>query len=164
MIVTLKATGAGNELTGNYSVEGGCAAGEQGTIEARYVQPLTGAWRGNIKNPDGTFLGTISVDLTQSSAAKNGDFPLTGVVYYDIPLPGQTSGGCVFSGTIPSDTAQASVTGNFVVISAAATSAPGCANGDITLVGTMTEASGPTLIYGVVQNMSKPFALVKIRP
>jgi hypothetical protein len=126
-LVTVNAIGSGNSLTGTYSVAGGCADGDNGTIAASYLPTLTGTWTGTLMNPDGTAIPidpnnpgegavTASLTLTQSATATNGGgFPLSGTF--------STNFACFASGTIPDTgtTTGASVMGTSVVISAGAT-------------------------------------------
>jgi hypothetical protein len=127
--VTVNAIGSGDSLTGTYSVAGGCADGDNGTIAASYLPPLTGTWTGTITNPDGTPVSvdpsnpneyaTASLTLTQSATATNGSFPLSGAFNTNF-APGSVV--CA-SGTIPDagTTIGAYVMGTSVVISAGAT-------------------------------------------
>jgi hypothetical protein len=124
--VTVNAVGSGNSLTGTYSIKGGCADGDNGTIVASYLPPLTGTWTGTFTNPDGTPIpvdpsnpiesATASLQLTQSPTATNGSFTLSGSFNTNF-APGSY---CFTSGTIPGagSTTGASVTGTAVVISA----------------------------------------------
>ena len=102
-IVTVNAAGSGNSLTGTYSVAGGCADGDKGTIAASYLPPITGTWTGTFMNPDGTVIPidpnnpregveTARLTLTQSATATDGYFPLSGTF--------ETSFSCLGSGTI----------------------------------------------------------------
>ena len=121
-LVTINVIGSGGSFAGTYSVAGGCAGGDKGSITANYVPPLTGTWSGNLTNPDGTVLvnpsnGTVvtaNLTLTQSPTATNGNFPLTGT----IALGGGLA--CFTAGAIPGSgaSARAYVTGNTVLISA----------------------------------------------
>lgn len=136
-LVMVNAHGSGNSLTGTYSVAGGCADGDNGTIAASYLPSLTGTWTGTFMNPDGTTVpadpanpragaATASLALTQSDTATNGFFPLSGTF--------NTNMDNVASGTIPGTTA-AYVMGTSVVISAGGT------GGEIVYVGGLQPGS-----------------------
>jgi len=123
--VTVNATGSGSSLTGTYSVAGGCADGDSGTIVASYLPPINGTWSGTLTNPDGTPIPInpnnlsegaefATVTLTQSATATNGRFPLSGTFNFNF------SSSCFSSGTVPGTTA-AYVMGSTVVISATGT-------------------------------------------
>lgn len=122
--VTVNAVRSGNSLTGTYSVAGGCANGEQGTISAIYLPPITGTWSGPLLSPDGSPIpvdpndpakgpATATLTLTQSDTATNGQFPLTGT--FDVHFGNI----CSSSESIPGSdtTAAAYVMGTSVVIS-----------------------------------------------
>jgi len=147
--VTLNAVGSGNSLTGTYSVAGGCADGDKGTIAAIFLPPLTGTWNGTFRNPDGTpipinpgnsYFGyaTATLTLTQSATAINGQFPLSGT--FDTNLG---YGFC--SGTIPDGgiSTAAYVMGTFVVIKSGS-----AGGGEIHFVGQLEETEFGPVIYG----------------
>jgi hypothetical protein len=115
-VITVLASGTTTStttsLTGTYSVAGGCADGDTGTVTANVVAPITGTWAGSLSNcaagTNGCSTATISVDMTQAStASSDGTFAITGNVTY-------TNSACSVSGTITSG----SIAGQFVVLDA----------------------------------------------
>jgi hypothetical protein len=149
--VTVNAIGSGNSLTGTYSVVGGCGDGDNGTIAASYLPPLTGTWTGTFTNPDGTPVpvnpsnpkeyATASLTLTQSATATNGSFPLSGAFNTNF-----ASGSvCFASGTIPgTDT----TTGAYVMGTSVVISAGGAAGGEILYQGLLDESPLGSVIEG----------------
>jgi len=66
-------------LIGTYTVTGGCANGDHGTLTATYVPPVDGSWTGPITTLSGTPTGAqMTLNLTQSSSEFLGFFPLGG--------------------------------------------------------------------------------------
>ncbi len=81
-VITIQGTIQGpNSLSGTYSISGGCANGEQGSIAGVYVPPLTGTWK-TTESVNGTPV-TITLKLTQApNATSTGYFPLSGTATY----------------------------------------------------------------------------------
>ena len=104
IVITVKASGAKDSLTGTYTVTGGCP--DQGTLTAGAVPSITGIWNGTIANGD-TSTG-ISAALTQAAtASQDGTFALTGTLTY-------TGSTC----TAPATLVASSIAGSDVTISA----------------------------------------------
>jgi hypothetical protein len=81
-------------LNGTYTVNGGCADGEKGSVAGVSVDSMTGYWAGNLTTAGS---GNIhwNAQLTQANASSEGSFGLTGAFTFD---------GCFESGTITSGT------------------------------------------------------------
>jgi hypothetical protein len=91
---TLSSTGA---FTGTYSVAGGCGQGENGTVTATYIPPITGTWTGSYLEGGNTV--KVSAAVTESTTATNeAFFPLTGTVTF-------TGYSCAQSGSLVSSPA-----------------------------------------------------------
>ncbi|ABF42643.1 hypothetical protein Acid345_3642 [Candidatus Koribacter versatilis Ellin345] len=151
--VTVSAVGSGTSLTGTYSVVGGCADGDKGTISAIYLPPLTATWNGPFMNPDGTLIpldpnhpskgpSTATLTLTQSDTATNGQFPLSGSFEAHFWLDG-----CFPAGTIPGADTSAYVMGTSVVISSSG------AGGEVRYKGQLEQTeSGPVILGSISSN------------
>jgi hypothetical protein len=94
-------------LSGTYTVTGGCAGGDNGTIAASAVPSISGIWNGPVTG-SGSSSVTLSIALTQdTTASADGSFPLTGILTY-------TGSTCSVSGTIT----QASIAGPYILLNA----------------------------------------------
>ena len=151
--VRVNAIGSGSSLTGTYSVVGGCADGDKGTIAASYLPPLTGTWTGTFTNPDGSPVpvnpnnpreyATASLTLTQSATAIDGSFPLSGTFNTNFVST------CFVSGTIPG---VGTTIGTYVMGTSVVITAGGADGGEILYEGLLDEAplgsANVTLIEG----------------
>jgi hypothetical protein len=91
--ITVTGTATTNSVSGNYSVAGGCANGDSGTVMGNAVPSISGTWTGPI-NESGGAGETLSIALTQAATASaDGSFALTGTVTY-------ANSTCSKSGTI----------------------------------------------------------------
>ena len=105
-VITIQGTMANSKsLVGTYSISGGCADGERGSIVGVYVPPLTGTWRAT-ESVNGSDV-VITLNLTQQTAADHGFFHVSGTASY-------SGSPCALSGTINSNLSF--VTGNVVGI------------------------------------------------
>jgi len=106
-VIAITATGtSGSALTGTYTITGGCADGDSGTIGAAVAPSLTGTWNGPVIGSGGSNV-TLSMVLTQAAqASSDGTFALSGGVTY-------TGSSCSLSGTISSG----SVAGPYLILS-----------------------------------------------
>ena len=66
--LTMVLTGGGTKMTGTYTITGGCASGEHGTVTATYVPPVTGTWKGTVTS---IFPGAQSHDVTLTLAQSD---------------------------------------------------------------------------------------------
>jgi hypothetical protein len=93
--VTLAATVTSTSINGTYTVAGGCANGDAGTVAGNPVPSISGTWSGPVAGSGGTNV-TLSIALTQATTASaDGSFALTGTVTY-------MNSSCSTSGTITS--------------------------------------------------------------
>jgi len=93
---TLDINLAGNstQMFGTYSVTGGCANGDHGSLTATYVPPVTGTWTGAIQNIFGTSPDEqVTLTLTQSNASVFGFYPITGTIQV-------TGSACITTATV----------------------------------------------------------------
>jgi hypothetical protein len=113
-VITVAATGTdAADLTGTYSVAGGCDDGDSGTVTANAVPSISATWSGTLVNAssltNGNVSATISIALAQAAtASSDGTFALTGNITY-------TNSVCSVSGTVG---AGSFVSGQFVLINA----------------------------------------------
>jgi len=93
--ITLNRTIAGDSFTGTYTINGGCASGEQGKIRGVRIPFIA-------NNLSGTFTSSINQafdvtgNLAQASTSSWGKLRITG--------PASFAGSCLASGTITSGT------------------------------------------------------------
>ena len=90
-VVKITASVSSTLMTGNYSITGGCADGDYGTITAVLLSPATGSWNGSIR--DGGANSGASASLSQASPNAGGFSPLSGSVAL-------TSAQCSVSGNL----------------------------------------------------------------
>jgi len=91
-VITLNGSIARDAFTGNYMIDGGCAAGDQGNVTGVNI-PYIGNTLGGTFKPSGGQTFDISGDWAQNaSASSDGSFGLTGTVTFN--------GSCLGSGTI----------------------------------------------------------------
>lgn len=112
-VLTITGTVSGNNLNGgSYSVAGGCADGDGGTVSGWAASPLDGTYTGNFLSKSGRTIGA-SVAITQASqAAANGIYSASGTVTF-------TNSPCFTSGTFsPTDQGDPSqlIFGDFVQV------------------------------------------------
>jgi hypothetical protein len=151
-VITVTATGtsaagaSASALSGNYTVTGGCAGGDQGTVTANAVPSISGTWAGTLANnasgPAGSVSATISIALTQAAtASSDGTFALTGNITY-------TNSACSVSGTLGEGS---SVNGQFVLINAGTVNQD-AENGSFTYgLAPLDSASAPANVTGAYQ-------------
>jgi hypothetical protein len=97
-VVTLNGTVANDSLTGTYTIDGGCAAGDKGTVTGINIPYYIGNNLGGKFSPSQGQTFDVSGDLTQSSSAgSEGSYGLTGTVTFN-------GSSCLNSGTITSGT------------------------------------------------------------
>jgi len=97
-VATLTGTISDDAFTGTYTINGGCASGDQGKVTGIKVPPITGTLNGTF-TPSGDVTFDAVAHLTQSSTSSVGTFGLTGTVTFAIPCFGS---GTVKSRTFPS--------------------------------------------------------------
>ena len=75
-IITLTGRITNNTVDGTYAIDGGCANGDQGSLNGIKIPALTGGWRGHTIVSDQT--GNLTLTLTQGNANADGTFGLSG--------------------------------------------------------------------------------------
>ncbi|MGA8067928.1 MAG: hypothetical protein WCA47_11395 [Terriglobales bacterium] len=94
-IVTVTASGTASSLSGTYSVVGGCADGDTGSISASAVPSISGTWSGPITGSGGSNV-TLALALTEAATASmDGTFAITGNLTF-------TNSSCSVNGTVSS--------------------------------------------------------------
>ncbi len=125
-VITVSVSGTSESLTGTYTITGGCAGGDQGTVTGTYIPPISGTWNGSFTTPSGgTFSATANV--RQGLADAGGLFDLTGTVAF-------TNSSCMTSATLSSN--------SFIV-------------GDIVYM-ELTTNSGLTDFFGYITDPANP--------
>lgn len=93
-VVTLNGAVANDSLTGNYTIDGGCAGGDHGNVTGINI-PYIPTTLGGTFTPSGGPTFDVSGDLAQSATpGSEGSYGLTGTVTFN--------GSCLGSGTITS--------------------------------------------------------------
>jgi hypothetical protein len=137
-IVTLVLAGVGNNLSGTYSIAGGCANGDHGTITAVYAAPVTGTWTATFT--DGSSSVNAVATLTQAASADaHGRFPLTGSISFS-GSPCSTGGNIITSNSsaVWGDITSAVITTNDV----------GGGQGALNYVGVVADPTNPVNMSG----------------
>jgi hypothetical protein len=71
------------KFTGTYSIHGGCADGDQGSITGRVETTLKGPWAGDLTSTSGN-INRLTVTLHQDSATSDGTFGITGAAGFEV--------------------------------------------------------------------------------
>ena len=80
-------------LAGTYTIRGGCADGDQGSVTGNTVDSVAGYWGGNFTAEDGsTFY--VNGQLAEDGPSSEGSYGISGQIY--------TDNSCLKSGTITS--------------------------------------------------------------
>lgn len=80
---TLTVTPDGNAMQGTYTISGGCAGGDHGTIAGLRFPDVSGTWSGSVKSSTTNITQSLSGTLTQTTGANaNGIFPISGTVNF----------------------------------------------------------------------------------
>jgi hypothetical protein len=125
-------------MNGTYTVAGGCANGDAGTVTGNAVPSISGTWSGAVAGSGGTNV-TLSIALTQATTASaDGTFALTGTVTY-------MNSSCSTSGTITSG----SIAGTLIQELDVQTVESDASQGSFTYSNvTVTSATAPTSMAG----------------
>lgn len=147
-VITVTATGTPgasgttvSSLTGSYTVTGGCAGSDAGTVAATVVPSITGTWSGTIVDGNDENV-TVSMVLTEATTAStNGTFALTGNLTY-------TGSTCSITGTLP--TGSAWIAGISIVMQGDTVESDDSA-GTFTFYPVLNNAASPTSMQGTYQ-------------
>ncbi len=129
-----KTDGYPHEFTGTYTIDGGCASGDQGNITGYSVDGINGVWYGNLTTAGGADIHWGTDQLGQVGASSEGSFGLTGHFSFE--------GACFNSGGLTPGTFP---TPNFILGTSVALNIP-TDNGAIAFVG---KADPGGLIRGI---------------
>jgi hypothetical protein len=128
-VITFTASIADNALIGTYTINGGCANGDQGAIQGIRMPSITSTFNGTFTTTgEEAFDGVASV--IQGSASSLGAFGLTGTVAFQSPC---FSSGTIKPGTFPS--------GSFIIGATVALQIE-TSNGTVTFLGTANQTTG----------------------
>jgi hypothetical protein len=122
-VMTLTGTITNNTFTGTYSINGGCASGDQGSVTG-YGVDLNGVWYGELTTAGGVDIHWGTDQLGQVGASSEGSFGLTGTFNFD--------GACFNSGKLTPGTYP---TPSFILGTSVALNIP-TDNGTIAFAGT----------------------------
>ena len=75
-VITFTGIATNNALTGTYAINGGCASGDQGSLNGFTIPAISGRWRGRTIVNDQT--GNLTVTLTQGNANADASSGLSG--------------------------------------------------------------------------------------
>jgi hypothetical protein len=112
------------QLTGTYTIDGGCASGDQGNVTGYSVDGINGLWYGNLTSAGGVDIHWGTDRLGQVGASSEGSFGLTGNFNFE--------GGCFNSGKLTPGTFP---TPSFILGTSVALNIP-TDNGTVAFVGT----------------------------
>ena len=71
------------QLTGTYTIDGGCARGDQGSVTGDSVGAFNGSWYGNLTTAGGADIHWGTDQLGQVGPSSEGSFGLTGNFNFD---------------------------------------------------------------------------------
>ena len=71
------------QLTGTYTIDGGCAGGDEGSLTGYSVDGINGVWYGNLTTEEGANIHWGTDRLGQVEASSEGSFGLTGAFNFD---------------------------------------------------------------------------------
>ena len=98
-IVTFTGNFTDTTFTGTYSMNGGCAAGDQGSVTGIYVPSIAVGWSGTFTNSaQQTFQATADF-IQANTASSDGSFGITGTVAFNTPC---VSASTIIPGPFPS--------------------------------------------------------------
>jgi len=134
------------QLTGTYTMVGGCAGGDQGNVTGYGVGAFNGTWYGNLTTAGGADIHWGTNQLGQVGASSEGSFGLTGTFNFDgacfnsgkltYPTPSYILGTSV-APNIPTDN------GTVAFVGTAGPDEGGLIEGTYTVIGASCESAGP---------------------
>jgi hypothetical protein len=79
-VITITGTVSSNLISGSYSIAGGCATGDQGTVSGVAVPSTAGNWSGDLSNSG---IGqAVAAAISQGAANSDGFYPLGGTLTF----------------------------------------------------------------------------------
>jgi hypothetical protein len=140
-------------MTGTYTITGGCAAGDRGSITGTFVPSISGTWKAT-EAVGAQTLTTTAVITQRSTPAAIGVFPLTG----SISFSGATASGCFSGGTLD---ALSFIAGDIVAV-LGNMDGQGGGTGQLIYVGFIDNPAAPTKIEGVYDAESSRCSLSSV--
>lgn len=141
-VVSFTGTATGTTLNGTYSISGGCAGGDHGTITGFEVPSLSGSWTGSFTSFSGPSTN-VTVAVSQGSPFTDGSFALSGTATFQ----GST---CFASGTITpgaiTSPSGSSIIGTFLWVEINTSNGLVVFTGDVNQAG--SQVSGVYQVYG----------------
>jgi hypothetical protein len=143
---TLTATHLPGQFTGTYTINGGCAGGDKGSVIGVKVSSMAGNWAGDLTSQTGD-TNRLVVTLAQGVATSEGIFALSGTASFEV-------GACfksakIRSGTFPSGSyvlgnsvSLEIETDNGVIVLLGKAKGDGLIRGNYTLDGSTCEPAG----------------------
>ncbi len=90
---------ASGQFTGTYAIQGGCAAGDTGSVTGTEISSLAGNWAGDLTSETGD-INRLVVTLAQGAPTSEGSFRLTGQAFFEVGTCFKSAQ--IVSGTFPS--------------------------------------------------------------
>ena len=125
-----------NNISGTYTIRGGCADGDSGSIIGMHVPSISGTWKATEVSGSTTITTTAAI-TQQSTASADGSYPLSGTITF-------TNSPCATTATIDSISF---VSGDIVAVSAT-TNESGGGHGQLIFVGYMNNPAAATALEG----------------
>ncbi len=97
-VITLSGSFDDYTFNGTYSIKGGCAAGQQGSMTGVNINNIGANLSGTFTNSAQKTFKVAGVIAQSGSASSDGNFPITGTVTFDTPC---LSAGTIQPGTFP---------------------------------------------------------------
>ena len=143
---TLTATHLPGQFTGTYTIDGGCAGGDEGNVTGVEIPSMTGNWAGDLTSETGD-INRIAVALVQSSPTSEGISGLTGTAIFEVGTCFKSAK--ITSGAFPSgsyvmgESVSLEIeTDNGVIVFLGKAKGDGLIRGNYTLVGSTCEPTG----------------------
>ena len=129
-VITLNGTEYYDRFTGTYSIAGGCADGDFGTVKGNAIGDIANVLAGTFRGSSGQTVD-VSGNIAQNAAASaDGSYGLSGTVTF--------TGSCLSSGTLTSGSVQS---GSFIVGTSVGLGIQ-TDNGTLVFLGLLDQATG----------------------
>jgi hypothetical protein len=129
-VITLNGTVAKNTLTGTYSVQGGCASGDEGTVFGAAIPNLANSLNGTFTSSRGQTFDVVGNIAQKASPNPDGSYGIGGTAMF--------TGSCLSSGTLTSGSLQS---GSFIIGTSVGFQIQ-TSSGVLTFLGTLDQATG----------------------
>jgi hypothetical protein len=134
-VITFTGNFSGYAFNGTYKINGGCDAGDQGTLTGINVWNIGNNLSGTFTNSAQKTFNVVGKITESDIASSDGSFPITGTATFDVPCLGA---GTIQPGTFPS--------GSFILGMSVALEVE-TINGTLTFLGTL-DPSGAGAVTG----------------